>query len=112
MPSSADWETLRTFLGGEAIAGGKLKEIGTTHWDAPNAGATDEYGFKALGGGLRDKDAGAFLAIRNANYNWSSTEVNFPNAYRYGMTKDTAELGGPGNNSKKDGYSVRCMRDV
>jgi uncharacterized protein (TIGR02145 family) len=54
VPSNTEWTTLFNYAGGLAVAGGKLKETGTTHWNAPNTGATDEYGFKYLPGGLRD----------------------------------------------------------
>lgn len=53
VPSKANWETLLTFAGGGSVAGGKLKEIGFLHWDSPNTGATNEYGFNALGAGQR-----------------------------------------------------------
>jgi uncharacterized protein (TIGR02145 family) len=53
VPTQAEWETLRNFLGSVATAGAKLKETGTSHWQSPNTGATDEYGFKALPGGER-----------------------------------------------------------
>ena len=33
------------------MAGGKLKEMGFDHWEAPNTGATNEIGFTALPGG-------------------------------------------------------------
>ena len=33
-PIDTEWNTLTTYLGGESIAGGKLKETGTTHWSA------------------------------------------------------------------------------
>jgi uncharacterized protein (TIGR02145 family) len=61
VPSDAEWTTL-TYLGGESAAGGKLKEAGTAHWLAPNTGATNESGFTALPGGIRDTD-GDFAAI-------------------------------------------------
>ena len=48
VPSDAEWLTLENYLGGYAIAGGKLKEIGTTHWVTPNYMATNETGFTAL----------------------------------------------------------------
>src|SRR5690554_1847166 len=48
LPSDAEWTELTDYLGGESVAGGKLKETGTTHWASPNTGATNETGFTAL----------------------------------------------------------------
>src|SRR5574344_2998326 len=53
LPSDAEWTELTDYLGGASVAGGKLKETGTTHWDSPNTGATNETGFTALPGGYR-----------------------------------------------------------
>lgn len=53
VPSNEEWITLRTYLGGEEIAGGKMKETGTLHWQSPNAGASNFSGFTALPGGVR-----------------------------------------------------------
>jgi uncharacterized protein (TIGR02145 family) len=50
MPSEAEWEIMETFLGGELVAGGKMKEAGLAHWASPNAGATNESGFTGLPG--------------------------------------------------------------
>jgi len=40
VPTQDEWNTLVQFLGGGAVAGGKLKETGTAHWNSPNRGAT------------------------------------------------------------------------
>ena len=63
LPTDAEWTILTTFLGGESIAGGKMKttgtiEAGTGLWYAPNTGATNSSGFSALPGGYR-YDAGS-----------------------------------------------------
>jgi uncharacterized protein (TIGR02145 family) len=62
LPTPEDWTTLSDFLGGDEIAGGKLKETGTTHWSSPNTGATNETGFTGLPTGLRESD-GTFDGI-------------------------------------------------
>jgi uncharacterized protein (TIGR02145 family) len=54
VPSTTEWTTLETFLGGASVAGGKLKETGTSKWFSPNTGATNETGFTALPGGARN----------------------------------------------------------
>lgn len=54
IPNDTEWAILINYLGGENVAGGKVKESGTTHWASPNIGATNETGFAALPGGSRD----------------------------------------------------------
>ena len=75
IPSDAEFTTLSTYLGGDTIAGGKLKETGTTHWSIPNTGATNETGFSFLPGGYRSK-TGSFASIRDGGVMWSTTEEN------------------------------------
>src|SRR5450759_3473794 len=62
VPSDAEWNTLITCLGGDPfVAGGAMKETGTTHWQSPNTDATNSSGFTGLPGGLRD--TGPFSAV-------------------------------------------------
>jgi uncharacterized protein (TIGR02145 family) len=53
IPTDEEWGVLVTFIGG-SNSGGSLKETGTSHWQAPNYGATNETGFTALPGGNTD----------------------------------------------------------
>ena len=63
------------FLGGEAIAGGKMKEPGTAHWFAPNTNATNSSGFTGLAAGNRYNN-GSFLYFGMYGWGWSSTANN------------------------------------
>lgn len=72
--SDADYATLSTYLGGDAVAGSKLKEADTIHWLSPNTGATNESGFIGLPGGSRTGDDGSFTMIGERGYWWTSTE--------------------------------------
>jgi uncharacterized protein (TIGR02145 family) len=108
VPTDAEWTTLTTYLGGETVAGGKLKESGTAHWASPNSG-TNESGFTALPGGYR-YFSGSFLGIGNFGNLWSSTEFDEAFAwYRflYYMSSDMS----PYNIYKYFGFSVRCIKD-
>lgn len=104
-----DWSQLLTFLGGEDIAGGKLKETGTDHWSEPNSGATDENHFKALPGGSRYTN-GLFLTIKNMGYWWSPGETNtFNNWYRSIYNRDRSVSSNFIDST--NGFSVRCVKD-
>lgn len=53
VPTEAEAQTLESYLGGFDVAGGKLKETGTSHWSSPNTGATNSSGFTGKAGGFR-----------------------------------------------------------
>ena len=108
VPSDAEWTTLENYLGGSAIAGGKLKSTSSL-WSEPNTGATNESGFSGLPGGLRYTD-GPYEYFGNLGYWWSSTESSTTNAWNraldYGFGFANRNF-----NNKQFGLSVRCLRD-
>lgn len=109
VPADIEWTILADFLDGEIGAGGKLKEAGTTHWDSPNSGATNETGFTALPGGSRHS-ANGFYYLGSDGYWWTSTESPGNLAfYRYLFSGDQNMRTYEGG--QKDGYSVRCVKD-
>lgn len=109
LPSDAEWTTLSNTLGGDNIAGGKMKEVGTTHWANPNVGATNESGFTALSSGYFVQ--GVFYDLGSAGGGWwSSTEANATNAnYRACGVTHTQLF--KANVGKYVGWSVRCLKD-
>jgi uncharacterized protein (TIGR02145 family) len=107
--SDAEWTTLTTFLGGEEVAGGKLKEKGTAHFRSPNLGATNETGFTALPAGGRNSGGNFGILGCNAVF-WSPTDNNGSLAWRrylsYGFSNVKRQ-----NFTKVNGFSVRCLKD-
>ena len=110
LPSDAEWTELTDYLGGESVAGGKMKETGTTHWNSPNTGADNSSGFSALPGGHRNGDDGTFNYVGNNGFWFSSTEYNSSLAWYRGLSSNYASVYLSGS-SKSNGFSVRCIRD-
>lgn len=109
MPTDTDWEELTDFLGGQSIAGGKLKESGTSNWNSPNSDATNSSGFSALPGGYR-WSRGNYVELGINGYWWSGTECT--DTHSWSRTLYT------GNSKiyrsffiKNKGFSVRCIKD-
>jgi uncharacterized protein (TIGR02145 family) len=109
VPTDAEWTTLTTSLG-ESVAGGKLKETGTTHWTNPNVGASNQTGFTALPGGGRDYDGGSFVYIEYNGVWWSSTEGSADYAWGRNISYYYSDVL-RGYYRKKMGFSVRCLKD-
>jgi uncharacterized protein (TIGR02145 family) len=110
IPTEAEWSALTNYLGGLDVAGGKLKESGTTHWLPPNTGATNASGFSGLPGGYRGYVSGACDNLGMFGHWWSSTSADAELAWGEGLFF----LDNPANHStsvKKNGFSIRCIKD-
>lgn len=110
VPNDGEWTALTDYLGGEAVAGGKLKETGTIHWLSSTAITTNETGFTALPGGFRLSN-GNFSYLRYSGNWWSSTVADNGFSARFRtVSHGTSEIT-KGWNSITIGYSVRCVKE-
>ena len=112
VPTDAEWITLTGFLGGEPVAGDKMKT--TTGWQAPNTDATNESGFSGLPGGIRYWHNGTFNSVGYSGGWWGSSEYG---TSKFGLSGwmcflfYNISIATCGWTSKQNAYSVRCLRD-
>jgi uncharacterized protein (TIGR02145 family) len=106
-----DWIVLENYVGGWNMAGGKLKEVGPTHWASPNTGATNETGFSALPGGAR-VSSGGFYDMGKYGQWWATMLGGESVPPNFVMKYNSADLT-PGGyfGDETFGLSVRCVRD-
>jgi uncharacterized protein (TIGR02145 family) len=120
LPTDEEWKQLEKYLGmadDQIILtnewrgtdeGGKLKESGTTHWDTPNTGATNESGFYALPGGYRMTSS--FEGLGGNEIWWTSTTTTATSAYDRSVRYDLSTIFRSSTNYLV-GKSVRCIKD-
>jgi uncharacterized protein (TIGR02145 family) len=109
IPVYAEWWVLVNYLGGEAVAGGKMKETGEIHWTY-NYRATNESGFTGLPGGYRSHYGGDCIDLgQNANW-WTASEKDSIWApfctllwYDAYFHRD--------QEMKTSGFNIRCVKD-
>jgi uncharacterized protein (TIGR02145 family) len=109
IPTAEEWATLIEYLGGEAIAGGKLSETGKVHWAAPNKDATNESGFTAIPGGVYY--SGSFVGQWRYSYWWSCTEISETGVFVWGLTVGRGYILQDSNDNKSHGNYIRCLKD-
>jgi len=121
VPTDAEWKQLEMYLGmsqsqADTVLwrgtdeGGKLKEVGTSHWNSPNTGATNTTMFTALPGGYRHY-SGTYSFLGEGAYFCVNTEYDANKAwYRY-LRYISAQVY-KSNYGKKYGSSIRLVRDA
>jgi len=106
IPSDEEWTTLTDYLGGEDVAGTKMKS--TSGWDHGGNG-TNESDFSGLPGGNRIS-GGKFTGIGNDGDCWSSTEAHANIAWGRFLDRSYNSIERLGN-YKGGGLSVRCVKN-
>ena len=110
IPTDEEYILLTDYLGGETIAGGKMKEEGLEHWNSPNEGATNESGFTGLPGGYRGSIDGAYSNIGGSGYFWSSSDNDSDDAWYRELVYDYAHIT-RNYFGKQSGFNIRCLAD-
>ena len=108
IPSAAEWAILSTCLGGNTVAGGKMKETGTIHWQTPNVNATNSSGFSGLPSGFRYPD-GVFSDNGKTTFWHSSTQHNIGSSENCNLAWYSGRLFMDYSNWS-DGFHVRCVQ--
>jgi uncharacterized protein (TIGR02145 family) len=115
IPTDAEWTALSNCLGGESVAGGKMKSTGTLEastglWYDPNMSADNSSGFTGLPGGSRSWDLGGFDGIGYTGFFWSSSGVNTEGAWYRNLNYNIGNLE-RGGGFNQFGFYVRCIKD-
>jgi len=108
IPSDDEFNTLINYLGGDSIAGNKMKEPGALHWLAPN-NAANKSGFSASPGGYRNDYDGNFFLQGHNGMLWSATENDTTAWIRIVNNRDASVFRNYA--CKPSGFSVRCIKD-
>ena len=121
VPTDAEYTKMINYLGGDSVAGGKMKSTGTTYWESPNTDATNVSGFSGLPGGFRyawlnsSSDVAPFSGIGTLGYWWTSTKNLSPSNSAPLAYKRVIDYGSGSVIRQSDwagmGMSVRCLRD-
>jgi len=111
VPNADEYDVLSTYLGGNSVAAGKIKEPGTEHWQNPNTGADNatSSGFNALGAGYRLNN-GNYGYLKQTFVFWTVSSASNSNAHYRAGSNSSGSLTASSFN-KAAGFSVRCLED-
>jgi uncharacterized protein (TIGR02145 family) len=110
IPSIDEWQILIDFLGGNAVAGGKMKEPGTEHWRSPNAGATNSSGLTLVASGSYVVSQNRFCDLKaGAHILTSSSDGDF--GIFVAVASHSSDIGSDLISKTDIGFSVRCVKN-
>lgn len=121
LPKDAEWKEMEMFLGMSqdqsdkldwrgTVEGAQMKERGFSHWEASKEGGTNSSGFTALPGGFRSSK-GEFYSLGNDATFWTADAVIGTDRAWYRTLNFEKEKIYRHYNDKKQGFSVRCVKD-
>ncbi|MBL7956534.1 MAG: fibrobacter succinogenes major paralogous domain-containing protein [Flavobacteriales bacterium] len=109
VPSDSEWTEFTDFLGGELVAGAKLRSTDSQYWNDASS-ATNTSGFSGQPGGLRESD-GDFVGMSTEAFWWTATANGSSTAWYRQVDQSSISVYRGGNESRRYGRSIRCLRD-
>jgi uncharacterized protein (TIGR02145 family) len=118
LPDNDEWEELANYIsddmgelqnidGNWQVLGEILKS--ESLWENEGNG-TNDYGFGALPGGIRDLDSGEFIGLTFEGVFWSSSETDTNYAFCRSLNNQESVFFSS-SKQKASGFSVRCVKD-
>jgi uncharacterized protein (TIGR02145 family) len=117
IPTQTEWQTLANYLGGDHVAGGKMKEVGTAHWSQTDSTVINSSCFTGLPGGERNYNISTpFFQLGEFGNWWSNTDATTlnggtPSGWKIDIQTTYLAPVNFGYTPKLEGYSVRCIKD-
>jgi uncharacterized protein (TIGR02145 family) len=112
LPTQVEWEELINSFGGSNVAGGKLKETGTLHWNNPNTGATNSSGFTAVAGGFRGPDGVFYDLGKHGSYWGTANNAQDPFCiYTFNNSSNVISEVSPTDKTSGISFAVRYVKD-
>lgn len=108
MPTEADALSLQAYLGGLAVAGGKMKETGLVRWTVNND-ATNSTGFSGIGSGLRRGNDGVFISFGGT---WAARLSVLSKSINLDGNDADFRIGTGGGDEDTAGRSIRLVKDA
>lgn len=108
LPSDEEWSTLINFLGGDSVAGAKMKSLKL--WIDSSPEVNNSSGFNVLPAGSRANNDGPFYGLGENTYFWSDTDNDFYSAWERCLRGNRTRVSRDADHHTY-GYSVRCLKN-
>lgn len=112
IPTDTELTTLTNYLGGDAVAGGKMKSI--NGWAPPNTGATNVSGFTGLPSGFRENSgisSNTSRGYQTWGYWWTSSPADANKVRGWALSIYQDGIYRLNDSFQQWGFSCRCLKD-
>ena len=111
LPALHEWNELISHLGSDALTSRDFQRCFNYYWNSPLNTGTTEGSFNAQLAGFREASGQFQYGSRYGTYWWSASEASSENSYTIYCGPSDIDKVYPFEKNRKDGYSVRCVKN-